>query len=98
MVFLQTDGVPLAQVPMPFTASGQEANLVLGSAEDLLHHIDVREVERQPVVNPRIVNSVSVLNEATIEATNTRTDPVDVELDFEVAGALVDSAGAIVRS
>jgi hypothetical protein len=98
MVFLQSDRVPLAQVPMPFTAPGQDANLVLGSAEDLLHHLDVREISREPAANPRTPNSVIVLNEATIEVTNTRTEPVDVELNYEMTGALVDSAGAEVKS
>ncbi len=98
VAFLQTDGVPLAQVPMPFTAPGQDANLVLGSAEDLLHNIEIREIERQPVPNIRTPSPVSALNEATIEVTNTRTDWVDVELNFDVRGTLVDGAGAVIKS
>ncbi|MDR3690133.1 MAG: hypothetical protein P4L46_12185 [Fimbriimonas sp.] len=96
MVFLQSDGIPLAQVPMPFTAPGQDANLVLGTAEDLLHHVEVHEISRLPA-NPRTPNWVEVLSDTTIDVTNTRTEPVEMELSESITGEVEDSADASVK-
>ena len=95
-ILLQTEGVPLAQVPMPFTAPGQDANLELGLAEDLIHRTETREIERKPLNDPRWINPVLVTEEQTFEVTNTRTDAVDIEVNCEVTGTLSDGAGSLV--
>jgi hypothetical protein len=96
-VLLVTEGVPLAQVPLPFTNPGQEASLVLGAAEDLLHTFEVREIDREEVVPRPNVKTAAVTNEAVLSVTNTRKDSVDAELVYEVAGTVVDASGGTVR-
>ncbi|AIE87054.1 hypothetical protein [Fimbriimonas ginsengisoli] len=96
LIFLQNNGIPLAQVEMPFTAPDQDADLVLGNAEDLLHSVNVRELERKPIVIPKRDNPISVLSETTIEVTNTRPESVETEITYDVIGAVADAAGATV--
>ena len=96
-ILLQTQDVPLAQVPMPFTAPGQDANLELGAVEDLIHHSDPTETDRKPITDSRGKPALLASQEATIEVTNTRTESVEIEVNYDVTGSLTDGAGSEVK-
>jgi hypothetical protein len=88
-ILLQSDGLPIAQVPLPLTLDKQEASLYLGLEEDILHSVEVRELSRRPVdlAPPRKI--IETTNEVTLTVTNTRATPVDAEIiDGEIRGVV----------
>jgi len=93
-VFVVSNEIPLAQVPFPFTPPGGEGSLVLGSAEDLIAHYSAQEISRQEVLLRPNLRTAEVVYESVLTATNTRSEPVDVEMTLEASGDLVDAGGA----
>jgi len=85
------DGTPLASIDMPFTAVGQDANLELGTVQDILTKRESKETKREQVTGPsrEIRNAVTV--EETLTVTNARLEPVELEVQFTFEGTHVSS-------
>lgn len=85
------DGTPLASIDMPFTAVGQDANLELGTVQDIITQRESKEINRESVTMPfREVRSAVTVDE-TLTVTNARVEPVEVEVQFTFDGTHIKS-------
>jgi hypothetical protein len=90
------DGAPLAQVEMPFTALNDQAELTIGTAQDVVVDRDVVEVSRRslPPHMGRVWTEVTL--RATFTARNLRTEPARLDLRVAIDGEVTEAAGAKV--
>ncbi len=69
------DSVPVAQLTMPFTPVGQNAELTVGTVQDILVSSQVSEIKREEVRRGSY-NTPQTTYEVTLKATNTRDTTV----------------------
>lgn len=91
------DGTPLAQIEMPFTAVGQDANLELGTVQDILTKREAKELKREQVWMPYYDTRTAVTVEDKLTVTNARVEPVEVEVQYSFSGAHLSSDADSVR-
>lgn len=92
------EGTPLATVTMPFTPVGSDADLKLGTVQDVLGLLESVEVSREKGSNfrNRIWTSVTWESKFTVE--NTRDQVVDIEIVHDFSGEIVAAEGAEVKA
>lgn len=83
------NGLPLAQVAMPFTSTGHDADLVLGQAPDVLMYKDVQEIRAEPIPNPKrpnIVDHTRLTEQTVIVAENSKSEDITIEIVLDLLG------------
>jgi|GEM_PF-5090943 len=94
-------GIPLAQTDMPFTATGHDADLSLGQAPDILTDKDVQETKAVTIPNPNRKAGEALrvrLTELTrMSATNTKDEPVTLEIVLTLPGEVAATDAKIVK-
>lgn len=90
-VFILSDEVPLARLPMAMTPSGQDASLDMGTSEDLLRDYENEVLARKEVVLQREIKGLEVTNETTLTVTNTKPEGVEVEIVFNLTGEVISA-------
>lgn len=92
---IMKDGLPLAKSEMPFTAAGQDANVVLGAAVDIpvthtLHDIKREVLNFQNTEFPGRAHT-KFTREAHFKIVNTRKEAIEFELVYEIIADLIDA-------
>ncbi|HVT13872.1 MAG TPA: hypothetical protein VHE55_16535 [Fimbriimonadaceae bacterium] len=92
------DGVTLAQTDMPFTAGGHDADLKLGSAPDILMDKQVIEskAENLPPDYLHVIH-IRITEQTTISATNTKDEPITLEVSLTLPGEITTSGAKIEK-
>lgn len=97
-VLIIKDGKPLAQLPMPFTAIGNAADLDLGVAKDVLVSREDRQIRLEDHASldfPHAVLKRSI-QEFRLVVENTRDEETPMEISTSVAGDVMEPAGGSV--
>lgn len=89
--------VPLGQVDMDFVPIGKFAELRLGEVSDIPTRSKVNELSRASVV-VRGANMTLVSSQTTLSVENTRSEPIEMEIVYELTGTIDDPGGAQVES
>ncbi|HSI72313.1 MAG TPA: hypothetical protein VK934_03990, partial [Fimbriimonas sp.] len=86
--FILRDDTPLAQIEMPFTPVGQDADLNLGLAHDVVVSRDDRQIRNDEYTSPNWPRLIlrKVLNEIKLTVTNTRDVAVRLEASTVISG------------
>ncbi|HWA84354.1 MAG TPA: hypothetical protein VG820_13000 [Fimbriimonadaceae bacterium] len=87
----------LAQSEMPFTAGGHDADLKMGFAPDILADKIVTETKAENLPSNAYYRVlVKITEQTTISATNTRDEPITLEISLNLPGE-VTTAGAKIE-
>gem|GEM_PF-5013222 len=96
-VFVTHGDLPVAQVSMPFTASKQSARLDMGTADDIVKTVDVREVKRETINPWPYGHTQRVSYEAKLHVQNTRLEMVPLDTDFSILGTISEAKGGKIE-
>ncbi len=88
-------GIPLAQTDMPFTATGHDADLALGKAPDVMTDKDVHETNAEQILPRKLGEQarVRLTEETRLSVTNTKDEPITVEIVLTLPGDVKSDAG-----
>ncbi len=94
-VFVDSQGLPMAQTPLPFTRSGGDGDLILGNAQDLVPTFDITEIKRDtrryPSDNNNWIDRTVVRYRVTVRLLNPREDGIDIEISPLVYGKVLEA-------
>ncbi|MFZ4508122.1 MAG: hypothetical protein ACOYON_10565 [Fimbriimonas sp.] len=92
LVMVMRDGVPNAQVTMPFTPAGRTAQLVIGTSQDVVGTTSLRQLSAERVLKADVyVNEATLL--ATLTVRNDRDENVRTEVRASYVGEFFEGLG-----
>ncbi len=96
-IFLTRNDIPLAEVEMPFTSPGNDADIEMGKAEDLVKSVNLTETSRNHI-DGNWRYSTRAEYEAVLTIQNTRSEKLPIDIVFQVLGDVKGpDGGQVIR-